>query len=433
MFQPEIEALGRDELRQLQSSLLADLVERLRSVDSPYWASKMEGVGPVGGIDDLGRLPFTVKSEFREAYPYGMLAVPLDQVVRVHASSGTSGKPTVIAYTREDIGVFAEVNARALGCAGGTAGDVVHVAYGYGLFTGGLGLHFGSEALGAVTVPASGGNPGFQIGLLADLGATGLACTPSVALLLAERAAEAGMMDRLRLRWGIHGAEPWSDGMRSRIEEAWGGTYDACDIYGLSEVIGPGVAAECRENKGGMHVAEDHFLPEIVDPETGEPVPDGEAGELVLTSLTKRAMPVIRYRTRDITRFLPGPCPCGRTGRRIGRLEGRADDMLIIRGINVYPRQIETILLDDPDVGGQYAIVVDRRGPLPEVVARVEAASDEAAARRPEIADRIQRRLIETVRLRIQVEVVDPGSMPRQEVGKARRVFERTGEEDPAG
>lgn len=433
MFQPEIETLDRQELTRLQSARLSDLVERLRQVDSSYWAQKMAGVGHVGSVADLGELPFTVKSEFRDAYPYGMLAVPLGDIVRVHASSGTSGKPTIIAYTAEDVKVFAEVNARALGCAGGTGDDVIHVAYGYGLFTGGLGLHFGVEALGAVAVPASGGNPGFQIGLLADLGATGLACTPSFALLLAERASETGMMDRIRLRWGIHGAEPWSEGLRERIEEAWRGTYDACDIYGLSEVIGPGVAAECHENKGGMHVFEDHFFPEIVDPETGDPVAEGEPGELVLTSLTKQAMPVLRYRTRDITRFLPGPCPCGRTGRRIGRLEGRADDMLIIRGINVYPRQIETILLEDPDVGGQFAIVIDRRGALPEVHARVEAADDAGWERRADIQARLQRRLMESVRLRIEVEVEEPGSMPRQEVGKARRVFERTGEADPVG
>ena len=288
----------------------------------------------------------------------------MSQVVRVHASSG---KPTIVAYTASDIEVFAEVNGRALAAAGGTPDDVVHVAYGYGLFTGGLGLHYGVEKLGAVAVPASGGNAGFQVGLMADLGATGLAATPSFALILADRAAELGVRDQLQVRWGIHGAEPWSEGMREKLEAAWGGGYDACDIYGLSEVIGPGVAQECRENKGGMHVFEDHFYPEIVDPETGEPVDDGESGELVLTTLTKEAQPVIRNRTRDITRFLEGDCPCGRTSRRIARLEGRVDDMLIIRGINVYPRTIETVLMADPDLGANYAIIVDRRESQPEV------------------------------------------------------------------
>jgi phenylacetate-CoA ligase len=433
MFQPEVETLPRPELEHLQSERLRSIVERLRSAEAPYWQEKLAGVGHVDALDDLPSLPFTVKKEFRDAYPYGMLSVPLGEVVRVHASSGTSGKPTVMAYTEHDVRVFAEVNARALGCAGGTGDDVIHVAYGYGLFTGGLGLHFGVEALGAVAVPASGGNPGFQIGLMADLGATGLACTPSFALLLAERAAHEGKLDEIRLRWGIHGAEPWSEGMRDKIEEAWGGSYDACDIYGLSEVIGPGVAAECHENKGGMHVFEDHFLVEIVDPETGEPVPDGEPGELVITTLTKQAMPTIRYRTRDITRFLPGGCRCGRTGRRIGRLEGRADDMLIIRGINVYPREIETVLMADPDVGGQFAIVVDRRGPLPELQAKVEVAGAHLVDRRGEIAARLQGKLLETVRLRVEVEVLEPGTLPRQEVGKARRVFERTAEADPLG
>jgi phenylacetate-CoA ligase len=431
MFQPEVETLPRPELERLQSERLRSQVDRLRSAEAPYWREKLAATGPVESIDDLAALPFTVKREFRDAYPYGMLAVPLGEVVRVHASSGTSGKPTIVAYTEHDVRVFAEVNARALGCAGGTGDDVIHVAYGYGLFTGGLGLHYGVEALGAVAVPASGGNPGFQIGLLADLGATGLACTPSFALLLAEQAAQTGKLDEIRLRWGIHGAEPWSEGMREKIEEAWGGSYDACDIYGLSEVIGPGVAAECHENKGGMHVFEDHFLVEIVDPETGEPVPDGEPGELVITTLTKQAMPTIRYRSRDITRFLPGTCPCGRSGRRIGRLEGRADDMLIIRGINVYPREIETVLMDDPDIGGQFAIIVDRRGPLPELQARVEVAGPQLVDRRDEIAARLARRLAETVRLRVDVEVLEPGALPRQEVGKARRVFERTADADP--
>ena len=431
MYLPEIETLERHGLEHLQSTRLTDLITRLKRVEQPFWTAKLGEVGDIGSIRDLPALPFTFKHEFRDAYPYGMLAVPHADIVRIHASSGTSGKPTIVAYTSEDVRVFAQVNARALAAAGGTRDDVVHIAYGYGLFTGGLGLHYGVEELGAAAVPASGGNTGFQVALMADTGATALACTPSFALLLAERANEAHLRRSIRLRWGIHGAEPWSEGLRSKIEEAWGDGYDACDIYGLSEIIGPGVAAECRENKGGMHVFEDHFYPEIVDPETGDPVEVGEPGELVLTTLTKRAQPVIRYRTRDITRFLPDSCPCGRTGRRIGRLEGRADDMLIIRGINVYPRTIETVLLNDRSLGGNYAIIVDRRGAMPELEARVELADESLMPKREAIAERLHNQLLETVRLRVTVSVGDPGSVPRTEMGKAKRVFERVDDADP--
>lgn len=433
MYREEIETLDRPALADLQSRRLVEMTERLRGSGVPYWREKLAGVGAVTSIADVVSLPLTVKDEFRATYPYGMVAVPMGDVVRIHASSGTSGKPTIVAYTAEDIALFAEVNARSLSAVGATSDDIVHVAYGYGLFTGGLGLHYGVEALGATAIPASGGNPGFQVGLMADAGATGLACTPSFALILAERAVADGVKDAIGLRWGIHGAEPWSEGLRQKLEEAWGGGYDACDIYGLSEIIGPGVAAECRENKGGMHVFEDHFYPEIVDPETGDPVPGGEPGELVLTTLTNRAQPVIRYRTRDITRFLPGDCPCGRTSRRIARLEGRADDMMIIRGINVYPRTIETVLMSDAALGPNYAIVVDRRGPLPELEARVEVADASLTAETDAIATRLEQQLMETVRLRVTVAVGEPGSVPRSELGKAKRVFERTGEEDPVG
>ena len=427
----EVEYLSADALRSLQSGRLQETLRRVTRAHAPFWQQKLSGAGMVDSVDEIRQLPFTDKAEFRDVYPYGMLAVPREDVVRVHASSGTSGKPTIVAYTRDDVGVFAEVNARALALAGGGPGDVVHVAYGYGLFTGGLGLHYGVEALGAVAVPASGGNVGFQLGMLADLGATGLACTPSFALLLAERAAEAGVVAQIKLRWGVHGAEAWSEGLRAKLEAAWGGEYDACDIYGLSEVIGPGVAQECYQNKGGLHVMEDHFYPEIVDPVTGDPVAEGDPGELVLTSLTKQAQPVIRYRTRDITRLLRGECPCGRTTRRIGRLEGRADDMLIIRGVNVYPRQIESVLMDDPDLGAQFAIIIDRRGTLPEVEARVELRSSELVGRREEITARLEERLIEAVRLRIRIDVGDPGSIPRTEAGKVQRVYEQTTDRDP--
>jgi phenylacetate-CoA ligase len=431
VYRADLETLDPKSLHKLQGDRLGTLLRRLHTVESPYWADKLSGVGEIDTVDRLSELPFTEKQEFRDTFPYGMLTVPLSDVVRLHASSGTSGKPTIVGYTAEDIGVFAEVNARALSAAGAGPEDIVHVAYGYGLFTGGLGLHYGVEELGATAVPASGGNPGFQIELMADTGATGLAATPSFALILAERARDAGLLGKMRLRWGVHGAESWSEGLRQKLEESWEGPYDACDIYGLSEIIGPGVASECRENKGGLHVFEDHFYPEIVDPGTGDPVDEGEPGELVITTLTKTAQPVIRYRTRDITRFLPGECSCGRTNRRIARLEGRADDMLIIRGINVYPRAIETVLMDDPALGNNYAIIVDRRSTLPELEARVELARPGGAEETEVVAGRLQSRLKETIRLRVRVNVGPPGSVPRTKVGKAKRVFERTDDTDP--
>ncbi len=432
MLQPELETMAGTDRAALQIRRLQELLERLRATDSAYWPDKLAGVDPTGvrSLDDLPRLPFTVKAELRDTFPYGMLAVPLGDTVRVHASSGTRGKPTVVAYTASDIAAFAEVNARSIACAGGTAEDVLHVAYGYGLFTGGLGLHYGGERLGATVVPASGGNPGLQVQLLADLGAAGLCCTPSFAMLLAERAAADGLLDRIPLRYGVFGAEPWSEAFRAKLEEAWGG-IDACDIYGLSEVMGPGVAAECREGKGALHVFDDHFLPEVVDPQTGEPVEPGGQGELVLTTLTKEALPVIRYRTGDVTSFVDGDCPCGRTHRRIKRFSGRVDDMLVIRGVNVFPSEIEAVILDDAALGGQYAIVVDRREIMLELEVRVELSSPDLAPTREEVSGRLRERLAERLRLRVEVLVGDPGFVPRQELGKARRVFERTAEDDP--
>ena len=433
MYRRDLEVLDPDDRRELQSTRLARLVDRLKQIDNRYWSEKLASVEEVRSVEDIRSLPFTEKFEFRDTYPYGMVTVPMEHVVRVHASSGTSGKPTIVAYSAADIEIFAEVVARCLSGAGATADDIVQISYGYGLFTGGLGIHYGVEELGATAVPASGGNPGFQVGLMADVGVTGLGATPSFTLLLAERAEEMGLKDGIRLRWGLHGAEPWSESLRAKIEEAWGGGYDAIDIYGLSEVIGPGVAGECRENKGGLHIMEDHFLAEIVDPETGDPVPEGDPGELVLTTLTKQAQPVIRYRTRDITRFIPGPCLCGKTTRRMARLEERADDMLIIRGVNVYPRAIEELLMSYRELGPNYAIVVDRRTLLPELQARVELASESLAGQAEAIAARLQEQLAETIRLRVLVKVGAPGSVPRTELGKAKRVFEQTTDEDPLG
>jgi phenylacetate-CoA ligase len=430
MFEPQVEALPGAELRTLQSARLSSLMERLTALDSPYWKEKLAGINGsrVWSIDDIADLPTTTKSEMRDHYPFGMLAVPLEDTIRIHASSGTRGKPTIVAYTRTDIDLFAAVNARAIACAGGSAADVVHVAYGYGLFTGGLGLHYGGERLGATVVPASGGNPELQLKLMVDLGATGLCCTPSFAMLLAERAAQSGVAHQIRIRYGAFGAEPWSEAMRTKLEDAWGG-IDACDIYGLSEIIGPGVAMECRENKGGLHVFSDHFYPEVLDAETGEPVEPGEPGELVLTTLTKEALPVLRYRTGDVTTLLDGDCSCGRTFPRIARFFGRVDDMLVIRGVNVFPSEIEAVVCEHPAVAGQYAIVVDRRRTMPELEVRAELTSD--GPNPDSVAAELNKQLKKRLNLRVEVFVGPPGSIHRQELGKAQRVFERTDDYEP--
>jgi phenylacetate-CoA ligase len=422
ILQPELETMPTEQRGELQRRRLAELLRRLRASDSRYWREKLARVNDDAELADL---PFTTKAELLEQYPFGALAAPLEQTVRVHASSGTRHKPTIVAYTVGDVETFAEVNARSIACAGGRPEDVLHVAYGYGLFTGGLGLHYGGERLGATVVPASGGNSAFQVELLADLGARGICCTPSFCYLLAERARAAGMLERIGLRYGVLGAEPWSEALRQKLEDAWG-EFDACDIYGLSEVIGPGVAMECREGKGALHVFDDHFVPEVVDPESGEPT-DG-VGELVLTTLTKEALPVLRYRTGDVTEFVDEPCGCGRTHRRIARFSGRVDDMLVIRGVNVFPSAIEAALLDDSALAGQYAIVVDRRGPMPQLEVHAELADDVSDVE--EVAARLRDRLGERLLLSVGVVVGRPGSIPRQELGKAKRVFERTTEMD---
>jgi phenylacetate-CoA ligase len=416
MFQPQLEAQPPEEREALQRQRLRALLARLGDA-TPYWRERLSGVD----VDTpLAELPFTTKSELRDHYPFGTLAVPLEQTVRIHASSGTRGKPTIVAYTRADIEVFADVNARAIAAAGGGPNDVLHVAYGYGLFTGGLGLHYGGERLGATVVPASGGNTQLQLSLLEDLGAHGLACTPSFALLLAERAEGRD----IRLRYGIFGAEPWSESLRAKLETAWG--IDACDIYGLSEVMGPGVAAECREGKGALHVLDDHFLPEVIDPETERPT--AELGELVLTTLTKEALPVLRYRTGDVTRFVDRACACGRTHRRIARFSGRVDDMLVVRGVNVFPSEIEEIVLAHPALAGQYAIVLDRRSAMTNLEVRAELR--DAVDSQP-IERELARTLEERLRVRTDVRVLAPGTLPRQEVGKAQRIWEQIDDRDP--
>jgi phenylacetate-CoA ligase len=390
IFQPELETLPRPELERLQR-------ERLR---------KRFGIE----LDALQEQPFRVKSELRDAYPFGLLQVPLEECVRVHASSGTRGKATIVAYTRGDLASWADCCARALAAAGAGPGTVVHVAYGYGLFTGGLGLHYGAERLGCTVVPASGGNTPRQAQLLEDLGAEILCCTPSYALAIADHVCEPA---RLNLRAGVFGAEPWTEVLREAIEGALGLT--ALDIYGLSEVMGPGVSAECVEGRDGAHVNEDHFLVEVVDPESGTQLAHGEVGELVFTTLTKEALPLLRYRTGDLASLTREPCPCGRTFARMSRIVGRTDDMLIIRGVNVFPSEIERALLTIPELEPHYQLVVERPGHLDELRIQAEGAVDAAAVR-----ERLQSALGLTAR----VEVVPPGSIPRSE-GKALRVIDR--------
>jgi phenylacetate-CoA ligase len=358
----------------------------------------------------LAQQPFATKEQLRDAYPFGRLRVPLSECVRVHASSGTRGKATIVAYTRNDLELWADCCARAVAAAGGGPGTVVHVAYGYGLFTGGLGLHYGAERLGCTVVPASGGNTPRQAQLLEDLGAEILCCTPSYALAIADHVADAA---RLRLRTGIHGAEPWTEGLREAIEQALGLT--ALDIYGLSEIVGPGVSSECVEARDGAHVNEDHFLVEVVDPRTGEPLPDGEVGELVFTTLTKEALPFLRYRTGDLASLSREPCACGRTFARMSRIVGRTDDMLVIRGVNVFPSEVERVLLEQPGLAPHYQLVVERPDRLDTLTVQVEGTADPAAVR-----ERLERAL----GLSAAVEVLEPGAVPRSE-GKALRVLDR--------
>jgi len=391
-------------------------------------AKKMDQIGlkpeDIRSIDDLHMLPFTTKDDLREAYPYGMISVPMEQVVRVHASSGTTGKQTVVAYTKNDIDLWSEVMARSLTMTGVTRNDIVHVSYGYGLFTGGLGSHYGAECIGAVTVPVSTGNTKRQVQLLRDFGATVLMCTPSYALYLAETIEQAGFLDELKLRVGIFGAEPWTEEMRLMIEEKL--RLSAHDIYGLSEIIGPGVSCECGM-KNGLHVAEDHFVPEIIDPKTDKPMDEGEYGELVFTCITKEAMPLIRYRTRDISSLNYQKCECGRTSVRMSKPKGRVDDMLIIRGVNVFPSQIESVLMGITETAPFFMLVVDRVNNLDTLEVKVEMRpeffSDEVRVIE-RLRNRIAREIESALGLSVIVTLAEPKSIERSE-GKAVRVIDR--------
>ena len=429
--QSAIDYLPRPRLHDLQLARLQLIVERAYERVALFRRRMEErGLTPdsIQSLEDVARLPFTVKTDLRDSYPFGLFASPPEQIVRLHASSGTTGKPIVVAYTQRDLEVWTTVMLRTYASCGLHSGDVIQNAYGYGLFTGGLGAHYGAEALGAMVIPISGGNTDRQIMVMKDFSVTVICATPSYFTHMIERALEIGVdMRELPLRAGIFGAEPWTDGMRRHIEEQAGMT--AYDIYGLSEIIGPGVASQCRE-QSGLHVFEDHFYPEIIDPETGEPLPDGSEGELVLTTLSKEAMPMIRYRTRDITTILTGACPCGRTLRRIRRIGRRSDDMLIIRGVNLYPSQIEAALLSVEGALPHYRIVLTREKGLDQVEVQVEVTpelfSDRVRALE-ELQARISRAIEHTIGLRVAVRLVEPHSIERSQ-GKARRVIDKRGD-----
>jgi len=428
IWNKEFETLPRPALEALQLKRLQDLVERV-STAVPFYKKSLAAAGvkasDIRSMKDLAKLPFTYKNDLRDNYPFGLFAVPFEQVVRIHASSGTTGKPTVVGYTRADIDMWAGLMARTLSAAGAHQHDVVHNAYGYGLFTGGLGAHYGAEKLGAAVIPISGGQSKRQIMIMKDFGSTVLMSTPSYALNLAETMHEMGVSPKdLRLRVGLFGAEPWSENMRREIQEKL--NIKAIDIYGLSEVMGPGVASECLEAQHGLHVNEDHFIPEIINPATGEPLPYGEKGELVFTTLTKEAIPLIRYRTRDITRLIPEPCSCGRTFLRMERITGRSDDMLIIRGVNVFPSQVEHVLMSIEGVEPHYMIVVDRVENLDVMEVQVEVTeklfSDEVK-NLASLSKRIERDIKDLLGVSSKVKLVEPKTIQRSE-GKAKRVID---------
>ncbi len=430
IWNPEAETMPRKELEKLQLQRLQQTVELVYN-KVPFYKRCLDerGVKPsqIKSLEDINKLPFTAKQDLRDNYPFGLLTVPMEKIIRLHASSGTTGKPTVGPYTAKDLDIWAETMARVYTAAGATSRDVVHNAYGYGLFTGGLGFHLGAERIGATVVPVSGGLSKRQIMLMEDFGATLLTCTPSYGLVLAETAAEMGVdiQQRMRVRVGIFGAEPWTDEMREEVQAKM--NLEAFDIYGLTEMVGPGVSVECPYHEG-LHIAEDHFLPEIVDPDTGEPVPDGKVGELVFTSITKEGMPLLRYRTRDRVVLNREKCACGRTMARMSKVRGRTDDMLIIRGVNVFPSSIESVLLSVDGLEPHYLIIIDRpKDRLDELEVWVEATAElwkrgEYWVKQSE--QRIHNDLQETLGIAAKVKVTEPHSIQRSE-GKAKRIIDR--------
>jgi phenylacetate-CoA ligase len=427
VYNPDIEAMDRGKLADLQLERLKETVKRCEEM-VPFYRMKMRELElswkDIKSLDDVVKLPLTTKDDLRDNYPFGMFAVPTRDIVRIHASSGTTGQPTVVGYTSHDIEAWSELMARSLVAGKADPSDIIQVAYGYGLFTGGLGFHYGVEKLGGSVIPISGGNTKRQIRMMADLGTTVLCCTPSYALYMAETADEMGIeFKELKLKSGIFGAEPWSDRMRDKIERLL--NLSAFDIYGLSEVMGPGVSIEC-EQKNGLHVFEDSFLPETIDPQTGEKLPLGEQGELVFTSLNKEGMPLIRYRTRDITSLHDEPCACGRTHLRMKRVRGRTDDMLIIRGVNVFPSQIETVLMQMEGISPHYQITVDREGGLDVMEVQVEVSEEMFSDRirgLEQSQELIQDEIESHLGIGVRVALMEPRSITRSE-GKAVRVID---------
>lgn len=426
-WEPENETMGREELEQLQLERLQSTLSRVY-MNVPFYRRKFDeaGIDPddFRSLGDVRKLPFTTKNDLRDSYPYGLFAVPLREVVRIHSSSGTTGMSTVVGYTKNDLKTWANLVARVLTAGGITKDDVVQIAFGYGLFTGGFGLHYGAERVGASVIPISSGNTARQVKIMQDFKTTALICTPSYALLIADTIKEMGInVNSLSLRYGLFGAEPWSEGMRQEIQGKL--KIVATDNYGLSEVMGPGVAGECLE-RNGLHINEDHFLVEVVDPKTLEPVVPGETGELVVTTLTKEAFPVIRFRTRDLTRLIPSPCPCGRKFMKMNRVMGRTDDMLIIKGVNVFPSQIESVLFDIEGTEPHYQIIVDRKGALDAVTVNVEVSESiffDEMKKQNELMDTIKRRLASELGIGVDVKLVENKSIERSE-GKAKRVID---------
>lgn len=422
------ECMSREEMRQLQGARLRKLVDNVYH-NVPFYRAKMQAMNimpdDIRTIDDIKKLPFTTKQDLRDNYPYGLNAVPQSEIVRVHASSGTTGNPTVVGYTRRDLAIWSEAIARCLAAFGASREDTISVAYGYGLFTGGLGLHYGVEHLGASVVPTSSGNTDKHILLIKDLGITGVACTPSYALHMAEVMRKKGITpEDIKLRIGIFGGEPWTENMRKSLEEKL--QINAYNIYGLSEIMGPGVSHEC-ECKNGSHIIEDHFFPEIINPETLESMPEGEQGELVFTTLTKEGMPLLRYRTKDLCSLIYEPCECGRTSVRMTRIMGRSDDMLIIRGINVFPSQIESVILQLPEFEPQYLLVVTRENNRDNLEVQVELKEEfysDEINKTIEMRDRLARRLQSVLSISADVKIVSPNTLERS-LGKSKRVIDK--------
>ena len=428
IWNPHYECMDREEMRAVQSKRLCDTVDRVYH-NVPFYRNKMQQLGlepgDIKSIDDISKLPFTTKQDLRDNYPFGLFAVPKSEIVRVHASSGTTGKPTVVGYSRKDIGIFSEVVARSLYAAGASRDDIIQVAYGYGLFTGGLGLHYGAEKIGATVIPISGGNTQKQLQLMQDFESTVIACTPSYALYLAEAMDESGISpDSLSLKIGVFGAEPWTEEMRHKIEKNL--NIKAYDIYGLSEIMGPGVANDCIY-QNGLHIWEDHFIPEIISPDTLTPLEQGQIGELVFTTITKEALPLLRYRTRDLTRLNYDKCQCGRTAVRMEKCTGRSDDMIIIRGVNVFPSQVESVLLEIGETKPHYLLIVERENSLDTLEIWVEVDDyyfSDAIGKLEGLTKKIKHAVESTLGISVKIKLVEPKTIQRSE-GKAKRVIDK--------